>query len=164
LTRAQIGILLKFGFIGVVALTVFPERATAQPDSFNPRASHSTGVEKAIIVPDYVVRRWKAIKLAVIDKSRGTENIYTVPVGIQHRLPSTSLTIMVDAFLPAFVMEGMTITTSSNDPINPAAKVRISDNGTLVFQGWLFAKFPNTHAVTHPKYGISLIGVIPAGK
>jgi hypothetical protein len=70
----------------------------------------------------------------------------------------------VEAFLPAFTMEGTTITTSSIELVNPGAKVSISENRTSVFQGWLFLKFPNTHAVTHPKYGFSLIGVVPAGK
>ncbi len=134
------------------------------PDNLLPSASHRTVKEKTIIVPSEVSRRWKAIKLAVIDKTRGTENIYLVPVGSPFKVPSTTLTITVEAFLPAFTMEGATITTSSNEPINPGAKVRISENGTSIFQGWLFLKFPNTHAVTHPKYGFSLIGVVPVLK
>jgi hypothetical protein len=100
----------------------------------------------------------------VIDKTRGTENIYVIPIGSPVTIPSSKLTISVEAFLPAFIMEGTTITTSSNELINPGAKVRISENGTSVFQGWLFSKFPNTHAVTHPKYGFSLIGVVPVTK
>ncbi|MFA7403832.1 MAG: DUF2155 domain-containing protein [Pelobacteraceae bacterium] len=100
----------------------------------------------------------------MIDKTRGTENIYTIPVGSTFTVPSSALTITVDAFLPAFTMEGATITTSSNELVNPGAKVTISENGTSVFQGWLFSKFPNTHAVTHPKYGFSLIGVVSASR
>ena len=117
-----------------------------------------------MIVPPEVFRRWKAVKLAVIDKNRGTENIYIVPIGSTFTVPSSALTITVEAFLPAFTMEGTTITTSSNELVNPGAKVRISENGSTVFQGWLFSKFPNTHAVTHPKFGFSLIGVVPVAK
>ena len=117
-----------------------------------------------VVVPPEVAQRWKAVKLAVIDKIRGTENIYVVPIGLPYTFPSSSLTITVEAFLPAFTMDGMTITSSSNELINPSAKVRISESGTPIFQGWLFSKFPNRYAVAHPKFGFSLIGVVQAHK
>jgi hypothetical protein len=132
-------------------------------ESLQPRTSHQTVKEKTIIVPPEVARRWQAVKLAVIDKTRGTENIYIIPVGTSHSTPS-ALTIQVEAFLPAFTMEGSTITTSSNELINPSAKVKITENGAPIFKGWLFLKYPNTHAVTHPKYGFSLVGVVPVVK
>ncbi|MDD2366880.1 MAG: DUF2155 domain-containing protein [Desulfuromonadaceae bacterium] len=115
-------------------------------------------------MPTEVLSRWKAAKLVVIDKVHGTENIYTIPVGSIFKVPSSKLTITIDAFLPAFTMEGTTITTSSNELINPAVKVKISEDGIPVFQGWIFSKYPNTHAVTHPKYGFSLIGAVRGSK
>jgi hypothetical protein len=133
-------------------------------DNLKPSTSHRTVGEKTVIVPPGVSRRWKAVKLAVIDKTRGTENIYVIPIGTPFRVPASALTITVEAFLPAFTMEGATITTSSNELVNPGAKVRIKEGGAPVFQGWLFSRFPNTHAVTHPKYGFSLIGVVPVSK
>lgn len=136
-------------------------QAEEMPDILKLRPSHRTVREKHIVVPHEVLLRWKAIKLAVIDKIRGTENIYIVPIGSPYTVPYAKLVIMVDAFLPAFTMEGMTITTSSNELLNPSAKVNISENGTYIFQGWLFTEFPNTHAVTHPRFGFSLIGVVP---
>jgi hypothetical protein len=151
-------------FFSVCVLAGCQENTEKPHDSLKPSTSHRTVKEKTVIVPPEVSRRWKAVKLAVIDKTRGTENIYTIPVGSTFTVPSSALTITVDAFLPAFTMEGATITTSSNELVNPGAKVTISENGTSVFQGWLFSKFPNTHAVTHPKYGFSLIGVVPASK
>ena len=137
------------------------EQTDKPHDNLKPATSHRTIKEKTVVVPPEVTRRWKAVKLAVIDKIRGTENIYIVPVGIPFTVPSSELSITVEAFLPSFIMEGTTITTSSNELLNPGAKVKISENGVSVFQGWLFSKFPNTHAVSHPKYGFSLIGVVP---
>jgi hypothetical protein len=131
--------------------------------SLQPHTSHQTVKEKTIIVSPEVARRWQAVKLAVIDKTRGTENIYVIPIGTSHTTPS-ALTIRVEAFLPAFTMEGSTITTSSTELVNPSAKVTITENGTPIFKGWLFLKYPNTHAVTHPKYGFSLVGVVPVVK
>jgi hypothetical protein len=151
-------------FFSVLVLGVCQGHTEAPPDNLKPRTSHRTVIEKAIVIPPAVLSYWKAVKLAVIDKTRGTENIYVVPIGSTFTVPSSLLTISVEAFLPAFIIEGTTITTSSNKLVNPAAKVRISENETLVFQGWLFSNFPNPRAVAHPKFGFSLIGVVPARK
>jgi hypothetical protein len=151
-------------FFSICVLAACQERIEKPHDHLKPSTSHRTVKEKTVIVPPEVARRWKAVRLAVIDKTRGTENIYVVPIGTTFAVPSSALIITVDAFLPAFTMEGATITTSSNELVNPGAKVTISENGTSVFQGWLFLKFPNTHAVTHPKYGFSLNGVVPVSK
>jgi len=142
-------------------LNVCPARAEIPPDVVQTLPSHSRSLEKKIVVSHEVLQRWKAVKIAVIDKVRGTENIYVVHIGAPYLIPISKLTIMVEAFLPAFTMEGTIITSSSNELWNPAAKVTITENGTLVFHGWLFTKFPNTHAVTHPKFGFSLIGIVP---
>jgi hypothetical protein len=151
-------------FFTVSVLASCQENSEEPKSNLKPSTSHQTVKEKTIIVPPEVSRRWKAVKLAVIDKTRGTENIYIIPIGTTFTVPSSALNISVDTFLPAFTMEGATITTSSNELINPGTKVRISENGNPVFQGWLFSKFPNTHAVTHPKYGFSLIGVVPVSR
>jgi hypothetical protein len=145
----------------VSVLSASQENTENPVGNLQPSTSHRTAKEKIIIVPPEVSRRWKAVKIAVIDKTRGTENIYVVPIATQVRIPSSALTITVEAFLPAFTMEGTIITTSSNELINPGAMVRISENGAPVFRGWLFSKFQNRHAVSHPKFGFTLIGVVP---
>jgi hypothetical protein len=164
LISARIVQLLVFMVFSVSVLS-FSQELTVNPlGNLKPSPSHRTVKEKMVIVPPEVSRRWKAVKLAVIDKTRGTENIYVVPIGSPFTFPSSALTITVEAFLPAFTMEGSTITSSSNELVNPSAKVRISENGTPVFQGWLFSKYPNRYAVSHPKYGFSLIGVVQVHK
>ncbi len=156
--------LLTYLLFFACVLTACQEQSDKPYVRLKPSTSHQTVREKTVIVPPEVGRRWKAVKLAVIDKTRGKENIFVVPIGTPYVIPRSALTITVEAFLPAFTMGGTTITTSSNEPENPAAKVKIYENGTPVFMGWLFSNFPNTHAVTHPKYGFSLIGVVPVGK
>ncbi len=151
-------------FFSISVLSACQEGNEQTHDNLKLSKSHRTVKEKTVIVPPEVAHRWSAVKLAVIDKTRGTENIYVVPVGHPFTIPSSGLTISVEAFLPAFLMEGANITTSSIELINPGAKVRITENGTLIFQGWLFSKFPNTHAVTHPKFAFSLIGAVPVVK
>jgi hypothetical protein len=150
--------------IWAYAVNIGHAQTEALPNNLKPQPSHRSVREKQVIVPHEVLLRWKAIKLAVIDKTRGTENIYTIPIGSHLTIHNTELTISLEAFLPAFTIEGTTITTSSNEPINPSAKVRIYENGTPIFQGWLFLKFPNTYAVVHPRFGFSLVGVVPRAK
>jgi hypothetical protein len=129
-------------------------------------SSHAQPVKKeaTVLVPSAVVGKWKSVSIAVIDKSNISQKRYTIPIGGSLSIPSTALTIEVESFLPAFIMEGTTMTSSSNELTNPGAKVKISENGAVIFKGWLFSKFPNTHAFMHPKYGFTLMDVTPAGK
>ncbi len=124
--------------------------------------SHSDKKVTTIVVPDTVKGKWQAVKIAVIDKTTAIQNIYTIPLNGKISLPSSSLTIEIEAFLPSFIKEGSTITSKSNELRNPGAKVLIAENGTLVFNGWLFARFPGAHAYRHPRYSFTLVDVVPA--
>lgn len=134
------------------------------PPKTNPTQSHPVAKEAKIVVPPEVRQRWKSVRIAVVDKSNVSQKSYVVPIGGRLAIPSSSLTIEVEAFLPSFIMEGSMMTSSSNEPRNPGAKVRITDNGSVIFNGWLFSLFPKTHAFMHPKYGFTLVEVLPVGK
>lgn len=125
--------------------------------------SHSDMKVTTIVVPDTVKGKWQAVKIAVIDKTTAKQNIYTVPVNGKISLPASSLTIEIEAFLPSFIKEGSIITSKSNELKNPGAKVLITENGTQLFNGWLFAKFPGAHSYLHPRYSFSLVDVVPSG-
>ena|SRR5512133_1699436 len=131
-----------------------PELHTAQ--------SHPIKKEAKILIPAGVGDRWKAVRIAVVDKSKATQKSYTIPIGGKLAIPSSTLVIEVEAFLPSFIMEGSIMTSASNELKNPGVKVRITENGTVVFRGWLFSLFPKTHAFMHPKYGFTLVDVVPA--
>ena len=126
--------------------------------------SHTAKKDKRIVVPPFVAGKWKAVKIAVIDKSSVTQKIYTVPIGGNLTIPSSAMNIQVESFLPAFIMEGTNMTSSSNELINPGVKVKITEKGVVLFNGWIFSKFPNTHAFMHPIYGFSLVEAVPAAK
>ncbi|WP_246140267.1 DUF2155 domain-containing protein [Geothermobacter ehrlichii] len=113
-------------------------------------------------VPDSVKGHWKAVKISVRDKDAGTEEVYTVDIGHSFELPGAGITFKVNAFLPHFVMDGRKLTSMSNDTRNPAVQVEIKENGKMVFDGWLFSLYPNTHAFKHPRYTFSLVDYIPA--
>ncbi len=118
--------------------------------------------EAVVVVPKSVQGKWKAVKIAVTDKSTNKDTVYTVTIGTPFKIPNSDLTITVNNFLPQFVMEGTTLTSQSNEPKNPAAQVRIMEKDQEIFKGWLFALYPTTHAFQHPKYGFTLVDFVPA--
>jgi hypothetical protein len=129
-----------------------------------PLHSHTAKKDSAIVVPSFVAGKWKAVKISVFDKSNVSQKIYTIPIGEKLAIRDSTMIIEVETFLPAFIMEGPIMTSSSNDLKNPGVKVQITENGAVIFKGWLFSKFPNTHAFMHPKYGFTLVAVVPAHK
>jgi hypothetical protein len=126
--------------------------------------SHTAKKDARIVVPSFVAGKWKAVKIAVIDKSNVSQKIFTIPIGGKLDIPSSNLAVEVETFLPAFIMEGSTMTSASNDLKNPGVKVQITENGAVIFKGWLFSQFPNTHVFMHPRYGFTLVDVVPAAR
>jgi len=120
-----------------------------------------TKAEARVVVPDDVAGHWKAVKIAVQDKEANTEEVYTVDIGYAFKLGDSDIRLQVTNFLPHFVMDGMTLTSMSNETKNPAAQIVITEEGTQVFTGWLFGLYPNTHAFQHPRYSFSLVGYLP---
>jgi hypothetical protein len=117
-----------------------------------------------IVVPDSVKGKWRAVKIALTDKSENKESVFTVGIGSRYSIPGTKLSIDVENFLPDFTMNGTVLTSLSNEPKNPAARVKIFEDGREIFNGWLFSRYPTIHAVQHPRYGFTLVGFIPSGQ
>jgi len=116
------------------------------------------GQQATVSIPPEVKGRWKAIKLTVLDKAKKTSKDFEAKIGAETPVPGTKLSIKAEDFVPSFVMQGMNVTSASNEPTNPAAKVIITEDGKEVFRGWLFQRFPSTHAFNHPEFAITLAG------
>ena len=121
-----------------------------------------TKKETLVVVPEKVKGKWKAVKIAVNDKTTHKEAVYIVNIGSELAIPGSDLAIKVENFLPHFTMEGTTLTSQSNEPKNPAAQVIIKQGNKEIFKGWLFTLYPTTHALQHPRYGFTLVDFIPA--
>jgi hypothetical protein len=134
-----------------------PEAPAAKPAG-PALALPQKGQEATVTVPADVKSKWKAIKVTVEDKKKKSKKEYEIKVGDSMDIPGTKLSVKAVEFVPSFVMQGLNITSSSAEPTNPAAKVVITDGGKEVFKGWLFQKFPTTHAFTHPDYAVTLTG------
>ena len=121
-----------------------------------------TKKEPVVVVPDSVKGKWKAVKIAVMNKKANKETIYTFPIGSEMGISGSRLTVKVENFLPQFMMEGTSLTSQSNEPKNPAAQIRVSEDGKEIFKGWLFSLYPTTHAFQHVDFGFTLVDFIPA--
>jgi len=119
--------------------------------------------EKTVTVPDSVKGKWQGVILVVADKKTNKQQEYTVNLKGDLKIPNSSLKVTVGEFLPDFRMDGLNITSSSNEPNNPAVGVKIFDNDKEVFKGFLYAKFPTMHPFEHPTYSIVLKGGIKKG-
>ncbi len=109
-----------------------------------------------VVVPPDVKSSWKAVTLVIVDKATGKTTEATVNIGSDYTIPGSKMNVHVVSFLPDFRMSGTQITSVSNEPNNPGAQVKISDNGKEIFHGWLYSKYPAIHPFVNDKYGVTL--------
>ena len=129
-----------------------------------PVSTHEQGVKKQTTVVELPQSKgkWRAVVVGITDKRTGKVSDYDIPLGTRTPLPGSDLSITADTFLPHFIMQGSVLTSQSNEPKNPAARITVEEGGNVIFKGWLFAFYPTTHAFQHPRYGFALKGYSPA--
>jgi hypothetical protein len=156
------GSIVTLALCGLITVSGCGKKEEKKPVEKAPPAESSQVVKKETVVsvPPSVKKKWKAVRIGITDKTVNKEAIVSIDIGSTVEIQGTGLVITVDNFLPHFVMEGTTLTSQSNDPKNPAAQVRIVENGKEIFKGWLFTLYPTTHAFQHPKYGFGLVDYI----
>jgi hypothetical protein len=151
--------LIVLSLVAMVAVAACNEKERSKAEVAKPQPAKMPSL---VVVPESVKGKWKAVKIAVADKSAHRQRVFTIDIGSQFNLPDSNLTLTVATFLPHFVMEGTTLTSQSNELQNPAAQLRISEGGREIYKGWLFTLYPTTHAFQHPQYGFTLVGFVPA--
>ena len=112
--------------------------------------------QTTVSLPDAVKGKWKSVVLVVEDKSSKKKTEYTVNVNSDFKVPGSNLKLVVGEFIPDFRMNGLTITSGSNEPNNPAVGLKVLENDKEIFKGWLYSKFPAIHPFEHPKYALTL--------
>ena len=118
----------------------------------------------SVVVPDSVKGKWKAVVLEVEDKATKKVSDYVVNLHSNLTVPNSNLKIEVGDFLPDFRMNGLEMTSISNEPNNPAVGVKIFEGSKEVFPapgkkwGWLYGRpeFRSMHPFEHPKYHVTL--------
>jgi len=112
--------------------------------------------ETVVTLSDAVKGKWKAVVLVVEDKTTKKTSEQTVTLGSDLKIPGSNLKVSVSDFIPDFKMDGLNISSLSNEPNNPAVRIKVTEADKEIFKGWLYSKFPTIHPFEHPKYGIVL--------
>ncbi len=145
----------------VLAVTLLLAAGCDRPEKQVPIPMTPPGRAVRVVVPDAVKARWKAVKIAVQDRDTNQETVYAIDIGSDFSIPGSKLHLAVLAFLPAFLMDGKSLTSISNETTNPAAQIVISEDSQVLFKGWLFGLYPTTHSFQHPRFSFALVGSVP---
>ena len=149
----------------VVPKNVMPGQQVLPPGQQTLPPAHQTLLPKGettIVIPDSVKGKWKGVVLAIENKETLKTEEYTIDLNSDFNLPNSNLKIAVGEFMPYFKMQGLTITSVSNELTNPAVGIKIFEGDKQIFPlaekkwGWLYTKFPKIHPFEHPKYNIKL--------
>jgi len=152
---------------------------TAAPDSAghenarerSPGTAHSTGNGAALPAIDFttpatvdpeIAAAWSGVRIRVVDRESGDEETFDIPLGGADLLGDSGLVLSAGVFLPDFILDEDGITSRSAEPLNPAVRVVISEDGMEDFEGWLFAAMPEIHPYSNPRYEVLLVEGIPA--
>lgn len=120
------------------------------------------GVNAEVTIDPEIADDWRAITVRLVDLADGTETLHEIPIGGEAALGDSGLTLRPLTFIPDFVMGDGGITSRSTEPVNPAARVIITEQGKPDYEGWLFAAMPEIHAFPHDAWGVVLVAGVPA--
>ena len=118
---------------------------------------HPQTAHRQVIEPDFVKGKWSAVVLRIEDRKDKQTWEATVPIGKRVGLTGTPFEIEVQYFFPSFFMDSKRITSVSNQPKNPAAKIVVYEGDKKLHEGWIFALMPEVHAFKHKRFGIFLV-------
>ncbi len=142
-----------------MAVSHQPEAGEVPPGSAGGEEGKGTRIPNRLEVPEAVAKAYSGIVLVWKDATTGQEGKLEVPLGGSATpVPGSSLAVSADVYLPAFTMTSDVITSSGVEPENPAARIRVTENGQTVFAGWVFQRFPDVHPFTHPRFSLRLDG------
>ena len=122
---------------------------------------HDMGLNTEVTMPEEVTAAWRGAIVQVAGPE-GEPQRYDLPFGEAVVLGDTGLTATALVFVPDFVMGDDGITTRSADAVNPALYLRVTEEGTADYEGWLFAAMPGIHPFPHETYSILLADGLPA--
>jgi hypothetical protein len=143
-----------------------PEPQAGQPQLAPPQALPSEIApvpgSAAIVVPDSVRKKWRAVRLQVTDKTANVASEHVVSIGGTLEIPDSQIKVKVGDFLPDLKVEEAQFTTASEELSNPSVHVTVEDGGKQIFDGWLFQLFPTVHPFQHDRYSIVLREAVAA--
>lgn len=157
---------LKLVLMVVLAVPLVMAGCTKREEKAEPaKPSEGAVVKKETVVkvPEKIQGKWKGVTLALKEKQGDKVQTYFVDIGSTLSVPGSDLSIRVINFFPHFVMEGINLTSKSNETKNPAVEIRIYQGDKELYHGWLFANYPTSNLPKELKFDLGLIGATPAG-
>ena len=115
----------------------------------------------ATVEPE-IAAAWSGVRIRVVDRENGTAETFDIPLDGADLLGDSGLVLSAGVFLPDFILNEDGITSRSAEPLNPAVRVVISEDGKEDFEGWLFAAMPEIHPYPNARYEVLLVEGIPA--
>jgi hypothetical protein len=115
--------------------------------------------EKRVSIPKEIVDKFKSVIIGVKNEKQGIDVQTEVLIGQKSEIQGTPFTILVEHYLPEFVIDGEGVyTTRSGEENNPAVKIKVFEGEQEIFDGMLYKNFPDMHgSFAHPDYVLTLI-------
>ncbi len=132
------------------------------PPAGNPHGEGMGKKESTVVVPANQKGKWIAIKFVATNLANKKETTLQAALGGDVAIPGSSLSLHVENILADFTMGDGVITSKSDSLGNPAAQVILSQDGKQIWKGWLFSKFPDTHAFSHEQVSLKLVDLVAA--
>lgn len=114
-----------------------------------------------VVVPDSVKGKWASAMLAVT--AEGAEKELKLAIGDKISL-GKNLQLHLVHYLPAYTSDFQTVTSSSNEQVNPAVQVQAISNGQVVAEGWIFQNLPEFNSFSSEQVKVRLISAERAQK
>lgn len=112
--------------------------------------------EAGELLPE-VEKAYKGVVLSVANTKAGTNTEVEVPFGMDFKVEGTPLSVTVQSFFPDFTMVNNQVANKSMNESNPGSKVIIKKDGEVVFDSWLFQKFPDVHGFDDPDFKVIMV-------
>lgn len=128
-------------------------------DGADPHAGVNIKKERKFNIPQEVSDKYKSLIIEVKNVTENSSVETEVLIGQKAEATGTPFEIMVEYYLPDFVIDADgTITTRTAEENNPVAKIKVFKYGEVFFDGWLYKNHPNEHgAFESNAYSIALV-------
>ena len=163
---------LKAGTTGpveVVIASVVSGTPPPMPGNQPTDAAHGTdfnhaksGMKSRLNIPADVKAKWKSVELSLSGNDISPRKVQ-VAIGGETDIGKSGLVVRVVAYVPAFQSDTGTVTSTSNNPDNPAVLIQLVDKGQLLSEGWVFQKLPDFNTFASDRLQVQLLAAAAAG-
>lgn len=135
-----------------------PVNAARSTDFKHPASGNKTHLD----IPADVKAKWKTVELSLSGQNIPLRKV-RVSIGGETSIDPSGLLVRVVAYVPAFQSDAGTVTSSTNNPDNPAVLVQLVEKAKVLNEGWVFQKYPDFNTYKSEKLHLQLLSASAAG-